>query len=453
MSLAFNWPIGQAQVSVVNVSDLPASGAGGTIAYVATTQCLYMLASDGVTWNFFLPSPALAAQATWYVDATNGSDSNSGLVGFPIKTSTELCRRLSPNFQVYTPRSATTTINFAAGSYGELALNVDWPAGTTDYGAVLFIECAYTSTANMTLTAVTNTASGTSTRGQITVGSGSLTAKKRIRSTSGAHIGAVAYSTGQNANAQNHFVSTWYDYNASATVTIANGTTVAVDTLAVSFTGVNIYVRDPGYIQIDSAILNNGANIQDLTKTFRSFLVGCEMSGSFWGDYVAAQCRITATAGHGLGYGYFEGCTTQAAFTASVGSYMIWGSSAPCTVDGGSVGVQFGGMLWLGDVPAGQTEYCNGTAGNAISNNNSNLTINALQWGGSTNYAVGLAVTSCSHTLVNNAAPTAFLAVPATQQVTMSGNNRTYAQLPCDYQRAACFIAIANDTTAAVNST
>src|SRR6267142_4909610 len=78
---AFNGFRSVADIAARNA--LTASGivTAGMLAYVSTTQCLYLLENDLVTWGFFAPSPALALQAAWAIDAATGSDNNSGAPG------------------------------------------------------------------------------------------------------------------------------------------------------------------------------------------------------------------------------------------------------------------------------------------------------------------------------------------------------------------------------------
>src|SRR5882724_5558265 len=49
----------------------------GMLVYVQSTQCIYELAADLTTWGFYDANPALAGQATWFVDSS-GNDNNDG---------------------------------------------------------------------------------------------------------------------------------------------------------------------------------------------------------------------------------------------------------------------------------------------------------------------------------------------------------------------------------------
>src|ERR1700675_5159041 len=138
---------------------------------------------------------------TWFVDASLGSDNSDGKSAGAgaFKTTEKLSQTLCPNgTQLVIGQNVTVSI--AAGTYKRLSLNL---AALEGSGFNFTINCAFTSTADMLLTGVVNTSSATLTRGQLTVSSGAFSAQCRIRSTSGANIGAICYSTGQNANAQN----------------------------------------------------------------------------------------------------------------------------------------------------------------------------------------------------------------------------------------------------------
>lgn len=390
--------------------------------------------------------------ADWYIDLTAGNDANDGSVSSQLKTSEELCRRLFPGGQ---PRvfMQPTTVHVAAGTYGKVYLNVDWPASLTPLGQALFIECAFTSSASMTLTGVVNTVPGTATRGQLTVSSGSFTAKKRIRSTSGANIGATCYSMGQNANAQNHFVSPWFNYITGATVNIANGTTVVVDTLAVSFSEVYVATADPGYVQIDSAILPNGGFFNDVTTNFLVNLVGCEITGGMFGSFAAWQCRTPGDVRCSEGFGFwFGGNVFQAKLSAISGAYLDIGGLGGCAFDGGKLvcGNYAGNAKSVGTTAGIEietaTEWENGIAGNAIFIAPGGfLEILGLQWGASTPYDVGVCLSSATASTTSSAAN---VAIPATQQLVMAGNNRPYSAIPLSFTRAACTFALISDTTA-----
>lgn len=427
----------------------------GMLAYVSTTQCLYMLAPDLTTWNFFAPSPALLSQAAWYVDIGIGSDSNSGLLGQPLKTSEEVCRRLFPGGRNGLLTNAVTTINFAAGAYGDLTLNPIWPASFGNAGGLLVIECAYTASGPFTLSAVVNT-TDTTVRGQLTIASGAFTAKGRIRSTSGAHVGAICYSTGQNASAQNHFVSHWEDYNSDSIVNIANGTTVTVDVLTVSFNYVCVrLVSNAGYVQIDNAKVIGAKHVAD-NDLYLVYYQGCEVSGFLDGTWTGYGCRVPP--GQTLfvfeSYAYFTGGCVQGTLEAAFGYFTFHAGGcvdggkliigAPNFTNGDGSGINF----------LAATEFENGVAGNAITiYEGGYAAVVSPLWGLSASYGVGISMAGGTAITVNAAVATTNLAIPATQQMIMAGNNRTYAQMPGYYGRANCFVALASDTGAAFLNT
>ena len=405
----------------------------GMVVYVQSTQCYYGLNADLLTWSFLFPSPALAQQTTWYVDIAAGNDNNTGKIGSPLKTSEELCRRLFPNGQFATFPNANVTVNFAAGAYGALEIYADWTASTPVFGAGLFINCAFTSSAPITLSAVTNTNAATLTRGQVTTASGSFTAKKRIRSTSGAHSGAICYSTGANGGASNHFVSEWFDYNTGLTCTIANGTTCAVDTLAVSFSNVVIHQKGNGYVEVDNAICTKGAECYgNVNSGFINF-VGCELGSDLWGYFTVWQSRYTAVWSYTAGFMYVFGSSFQAAGSLFFGHFSV---RSGVSVDG--TGFTVSGSAFANIL--GAVEYENGAGTAWALQAGSRTAIGNKQWGASTNYAVGYNLDSGAQVVVGGT--NASLAIPATQQIKMTGQNKNYADVPTSFPSTGCIFTI-----------
>lgn len=437
----------------------------GMLAYVTTTKCLYMLAANGTTWQFFAPSPELAAQTAWAIDAGAGSDSNSGAPGSPLASTEELGRRLCPGGAVWN-MTASVAIAIAAGSYGALQLNYQVQEPTT--GITLSITTAVTSTAD-TLTSVVNTTAGT--QGRITLASGAaLTARMRIRSTSGANVGAITYGEGPLNAANDTFVKTWFPNTAGAlaSVNIANGTTVALDVRQTSIARCILHPIAKSSAQltttISDAIFPNGIELLNPQGSSIAILFGCLIQGGRSnGNIRLVNCQFTGAPQFTNLEGGARGAPVLAGCCFSQASLFIGGTlvvlNTACAFDASTISLSGPGSQLSASGTANLQEWCNGAGLTAITLGTSGVGMCpgvSFVWNGGaiasfgTAYAVGYALESGTCAVVNQMAN---VQIASTINVVMSGNNRTYAQLPGDYQRANCFWSLAQDTTAAFNNT
>jgi hypothetical protein len=435
----------------------------GQLAYVATTQCLYLLAPNLTTWLFYAPSPALAAQAAWSIDAGAGSDNNSGAPGSPLASTEEISRRLSPGGAVcYIQQN--TAIAIAAGTYGDLFL-VYTSAGNTAFS--LTINAAFTAVAD-TLTSVVNTVAG-ATQGRITVAAGPLTARMRIRSTSGAQINAITYGTGPLNSSTDTFVKGWYPSADTLNyVNVANGTTVALETLTVTIN--RFYIRPVLHnasgtptLRVNDVDLPDGFIIPDQGGSSVYVLHGCKIGGGRSnGNVRLVNCQFTGSpqfsslAAPSAGAPTLAGCVCNGNMIISgvnvvlnacncmdAAQWQIGAMAVGVPTAYGSALSSFGG--------GGGTEWSNGAGLTAVLASQGAFVgfMSGGFFGFGTAYAVGYNLdTYVTATCVTIAS----VSIPSTQNVIMAGNNRTYAQLPGDYQRAACVFATSPDTTALFNS-
>jgi len=301
--------------TVAGLATYPGLRTPGMLAYVPVTQCLYMLAQDGTTWNFFAPSPALALQAAWFVDAgVAGNDNNSGLVGSPLKTSTELSRRLSPNGAVYAPQQVTT-LNFAAGAYTNFYLNLTNSTTTT-----VTLLGTTTTSAPITLAAGTTTpVPATNTRGKLVTAAGVFAVGNRVRVTSGTANGAVTYVTELSGDPQHAFVKECYRFSDGSAAFPVAGDTVVVETIATTFSRIGF----------DSNVLANNAasglfNIQDVggISSVRAHSAGVGLQ--------LVQCELANNSqviADGAAIGYFS-CRNLGTVTINNGTHTFTGHCA-----------------------------------------------------------------------------------------------------------------------------
>lgn len=458
---AFNGFRAVATVAARNALTATGIVTAGMLAYVTETQCLYLLNPDLATWTFFAPSPALASQAAWEVNAATGSDNNSGLPGSPLATTEELSRRLSPGMQLCTFRQSTT-ISIAAGTYGALLL------AYTVAPALTGITIAFTGTVSSvadTLTSVVNTTAGT--QGRITLASGAgLTARMRIRSTSGANIGAITYGVGALNAANDSFVKTWLPNTsgALANVNIANGTTVALDTLQTTINRVQLQPTGrAGQVltTFSDIICPNGLTLNQDQGSASATAFGCVIGGGrSAGNYRLVNCKLTGSVQYallqGIGTPVFAGCCfSQCTFITSIDAVFntanAWDASTITVAGTAAVG---------GSGTSTLQEWSNGaglTAVQVAGANNAPGACATFYWNGGqiigfgTPYAVGYNLDSGTRMLFNAIAN---VQIPSTQNVIMTGQNQTYAALTNggDYQRASCFWSKFQDTTAAFNN-
>lgn len=416
----------------------------GMLVYCKSTQCIYQLRADLTTWLFFAASPALASQANWAVDIATGNDNNSGLPGSPLASSEELSRRLCPNGTLLTINQ-NTVVSFATGAYGRLQLLLASPTATS---FSFIINCAFTSTADMALTTVVNTNNATLVRGQLTVSSGAFTNQARIRSTSGANIGAIAYSSGQNTSPQNHFVGPFFNYATFGTPNIANATNVAVDTLGVSFADVEVnFSTTFGFFELHDAKLLNGASTNANIN-----LVGCELTGNFYGGCRIEQCRMLGAVSFNAGEWQFYGCAQQ---TNNVGFFCgaLAGYNLGCLFDGAGVLARQGANLSF----AGQTEWENGAGGTALQTNaGATIVIGAKQWGNAAAPGSAYAGYVIGPGSQMSASTVAFLAIPvsvAAAAISMAGQSFSYSDFPIAIPESACSFSVNGPDAQGISTT
>ncbi len=426
----------------------------GMLAYVAITQCFYMLAPNLTTWQFFAPSPALALQAAWEINASTGSDNNSGIPGSPLASTDELSRRLCPN-GAQCIASQNTTVTIAAGTYQ--SLDLVWGAAP-GLALTFTITCAVTTIAD-TLTSVVNTVPNVS-QGRITVATGPLTARGMLRSTSGAVVGAVTWGMGALNSATDSFVKAWVQDPPNSDVNVANGTTVALDTIAVT---INRFVFRPVYhsatnpsLVVVGANFPNGTLIPTQGGSSGAIVERCILGGRNNGGVRYRNCKVNAGAifqntGYSNSAPVFAGCVFE-----GPGAIFFTGTdfalNTTCAFDGAQLNLIHGSSMITSTSDG--AEWSNGAGLTAIlieagSRVNWGTSGAFTAYGFGTAYAVGWNLQS-DVTVVCNAI--ANVQIPSTQNVIMAGNNRNYGDLPGYYGRAACFFGALPDTTALFTS-
>jgi hypothetical protein len=433
------------------------SPTAGETAGIDATQVVAATTVAGNVWERLgLVNLANAFVAGWFVDDATGNDTNNGTSSITaLKTTEELCRRLSPGGQTYVVRQ-NTTITIGAGSYGEIAFNVSFPSGTA---FSLTINGAVTSSAPITLATVVDTVpTATPVRGRITTASGTFVDKKRIRSTSGASVGAVTYSTGI-TSATDTFVKSWFLESGLTAVNIAAGTTCVVDTLTTTIARVQIRTNgNPigGTLTISDIILANGCDIEDfIVGSAAMKLSQCEIGGGSGscrvnGNIQLRNCRSTASllSAFQLIQPVFFGCVVQGQFITET---SVLFAHANCfnggTLHLGGVVSTSGATTRLNDV-----EWVNGIASSAVSlAAGTTLEVAGQQFGFGAAYSIGFQLDSgCTATTT----AVSLLGILATQELSLTGHNLNYSDVPAStfFPRAACVFGINPDPTATSGS-
>jgi hypothetical protein len=406
----------------------PGLRSAGMVTYVAATQCLYMLAPDLTTWDFYAPSPALARQASWAIDIAAGSDNNSGLVGSPIKTVEEWSRR-TKGLRL----AQNTTVFIAAGSYGILSPNIGWSDGTTYYGKVLTFVGAITSSAAITLATSVAEAPGTNTRAEVTTASGTFIAKKRIRSTSGATSGSLTYSTGLNGGATDSFCNAWHNFATSSSATPAAGTTVAVDDWTVTIATFDLQGNGEGYVVVqDCTVVNALASVRSdvvIGGNTGPYLTGCLLNGN---GLISTTSGMTISES-ALGTQNIENAQSlQLNFCAIQSTLVCDGINnirlASVVLDGAAVSANQTNQGSVTQFRAGAVQHCNGAGKTAWTlGAQTSIVLGNLFWGAASggSYAIGF-VLSAGAWVYCSPTPT-FVSFPSTINYQIVGNNVTYA--------------------------
>ena len=427
----------------------------GMTVYTRATQCIYGLNEDLATWDFLSSSPALNKQLLWYVDPS-GSDANDGKTpATALLTPQELCTRLCPNGRQCNLSADVTvyinTLGTSTQSYPELNLNIG-TAQPLSSGLAIYtfnVILGITSSAPMTITNHVQPSGSGAVRGQLTVSSGSFTNQERVRILTGSAAGAVAYSTGQNASAQNHYISvlsiptiagSLANGGHGTTLIPVPGDTCCVDTLRTTITRINVKCTTFARVFIaDGKFTRVSIGGDSIGTTFAGIGGPVYISGSYmtsaggrWenncGGAFLMSCRTPSTGKTTLfGDGW---CVIEHAIQGTLG-LCGHALSYGLTIDGGRLIVAIGDDYnHPGTSPPSKwqlfTSFTNGATGGGIEfengigglsyYNNAALVVcpggvlecsdfNTFLWGGTAQFGVGLFMYHDAWALQGNMSP------------------------------------------------
>jgi len=436
----------------------------GMIVYSKKTKVYYSLCPDLTSWRIVGAHPILATQAAWYVSQSTGNNNNAGTVLDPIASVDELRDRLNANGK-YRPEQSTS-IYVLDGHFATFELDY---APSIDLPFDLQVFCSVSSGTSITLSTVANTRlSGTTSRGRIQTGSGTFSNKARVRSTSGAQVGAITYVNQITSSTDAWVKSWWRDTGGGGglTVDIASGTTCVVETPLVTFDRLQIKLpghRLGGTISIYNAKLPYGAEfVNTVGGSSAISLQQCVIGNSdatpavarVSGNCQIRNCYITGTSNvvlFNIGVPVLRGCYIDTQLFVSTACQLFDGN---CFTDGGylSVGTISGQTTLPGNVSLNDTEWTNGSGITAITiDNGGRVRVAGSQFGFGSSYAIGFNLLLGGNVAADSAA---YLGINATQQVRMAGQNHTYADMPKAYDLANCsfgITGISGAPTSAVN--
>jgi hypothetical protein len=435
--------------------------AEGMIVFVTSLQLYYELAADLTTWTIYARSPVLATQTDWFIDQATGNDNNDGKTGHPLATITELNNRLCP-FGEKIIFQNSVIVHVAAGTYNELLdLNYDWPPNVAVDSLVLSVQGAISSTSD-TLTGVVNSTpagSGASVRGQLTVVSALFSNHCRIRSTSGANVGAICYSTGLNAGTSNTFVSRWSNYNTASAVNIANGTTIAVDVLLTTIKAIRMRIAGRCYYEVKDVIVSAGiSHINESYRNNNGYYWGCKLLSGV--NVQGNGSQLTLENCYSLGVTWY--IATQFLGHIFGSTDIVSGNSndarafgiklyAANTIDGGKIQLNAGSRMFDRGSSADSTEFVNGAGAPAIVATVGCVISLVYVWGAtSTNFSFIFQLQSGAQLYFGNNPTSAnlLMVLPATNAIDASGQNVSFAQMPRGYVRDGVVIGLQPDPTA-----
>lgn len=435
----------------------------GMLAYVTTTQCLYMLAADLTTWNFWSPSPALNAQTAWFVNVSTGSDNNDGATsGTALASVEELSRRLCPGGQkmTFAVGNVAPTVTIAAGSYGELALNIGWPPGTSSFGSVLTIVGNTTQSAAITLATVVAEAPGTNTSAEITTLAGTFVDRGLLVQLTGAQTGAYAYSAGLNGPVTDTFTSAWLNFNTSSQAGPAVGNNVATVVLNTTIDAFVLTSSGKGYTVLQTAKVTTGfftaAGVTEAFNDAAPYLLACELSNNGYflsiGGVTFWSCRVPNGGGGCTFSGdhlSFAGCDFQTQIFIENGSNFAINFAT--LLDGGrfQMGVDTPGGVVSVRINGGAVQHVRGTGLNAwnLFPGCSLFSGSTALWGTRSPYAIGFVLQSGSWVYQSGSLANIKLSTTTTlYQVT--GHNIGSGGVPLGYPRANCGVSLSPDPTA-----
>ena len=443
-----------------SVIDLNITGQSqGSILYFNGTNWIqlspgvdgYFLTTHSTGQNPSWTAPSLVVQSAvglvsdWYVNASTGSDSNDGKSsGAAFKTTERLSDVLCPGGTSLNILQSVN-VHVAAGSYGAVELSITQTFGSSFTFSIL---CDFTSSAPITLTSVTNTVESATApvRGEITTASGAFGASNRIRSTSGAQAGAITYCTGLNGGATDAFVKTWVNSVSGTVVTITSGTTCVVDTLTVTIQRINFHGLNASMpsIIIHDAILGRLNFENALTGSSGIQAIGCQfVTGKFLGNAGLINCHFTGSFLEIIGFlqPVLFGCFCETEFFSTATSLNLVAGN--CFANGGFLSCGEAGLLGYFGTELGAAEWTNGTGLTAVLVSAGGLVhIAGPQYGFGNSYSIGVNLASGAHAITD---AESLLAIPATQQLIMIGNNLNYSAIPISYPNSDCSFALTSD--------
>lgn len=455
----------------------------GMQVFVESVQCTYQLAPDLATWVFVDSSPALTSQPFWYVDPTGDDTADGKTLATALATTDELMRRLWPfGRRQYMTNDVTAYINTKnpiATTFPQLLMNVSTSeTGATPLAVYVFnVIVGKVSSAPITLSADAIIPIATiNQRGQLQTVAGAFVDGEMIEITSSLNppaqtiVGAVAYSTGFNGDAQHTFVGGFSMPTIAGSLVSGGhgqdikpkaGDTCVVNTLVTQFNRVEVECTGFARVFIQYAKITrvsiSGSSLNTAYAGIGGpvYLSCCQQTsaGGRWenncGGAMLLQCRTPPTGKttmYGNGWCIIDHCVQgRLALNGMLVSYGL-------TLDGGNIWVGIGDdfnhpgdsvpSLWacfssytnlFTGGSSGCIEFCNGSkitgrgiygsAGIGVLEGSQllNTDFNGYMWGATTSlYDFGISIMANAKAVQGNIAPGVFAQcwkIPSTQNI------------------------------------
>lgn len=432
-------------------------------ANVALGETLFLVNEEGrglqVTPSLLVNSFA-AVVTDWFVDAATPAplakqDGRSAATAFA--TTEQLANTMCPGGQTLTfaATNLTPVVHIAAGTYGTLALSINWAPGLAFFAGQFTILGTVTSSAVIALGSITAQNAAANIRGEITTGAGAFVPQKRVRVTAGTNQGALTYSTGLNGPATDSFVGGWLNFATGSQTPPVPGNSLVVDTLQTTIDTVvlNSIGSAGGYGVVQDCSVKNFFSLSQTAGsgyTGGPYLFGCILDVGIFeavGGFTLWSCAVRNIQLTG-DFISMQGCSIQGDVSVTAQTNITVG--LPSVLDGGTF--SFSTASNAGGSSSFRTgtplEHENGAGKTAYSlGPGCFIFTGAKMWGGAAS-AYALKANLQSGAWIYNSPTVANWAFPSTADFQVTGHAIAVAGCPLGYPRANCGIANSPDPAA-----
>jgi hypothetical protein len=381
---------------------------------------------------------ASVEQSAWFVNSTTGNDSNDGATpATALLTLAELTRRIGGGTLTLST-TITLTGDFSAQVFA-LDVTIDANVLVTVVGDLVIADSG-------SITAVMAAAPATNTRGQITDATQSFTDKSRLKLTSGAIVGSIAYVTRVIA-ATNVNVSAWALLSNPLTSQLPTigtpsiGNTYDVETLSTTIGRVQVQVHGSGRLVFKDLVITpatSGAHraTNDSSQLANVMFWGCRFGSAqscLFYDSIACfiSCAWDGTMVLAKSVATMRATTNRGVLKADLSSEVQFARS--CNFDGGTLWVSGHSEATITGSP-GDVEFSDVVADAAVTVDpgsvvDANQQLTTIVWGANNTLSWAFLIRSGGfYTYAVTTAPV--LSGGGTADISLGGNNTAYGVLP-----------------------